>query len=79
MSTALEVCGGRVTDRGLAQIGKLHKLRTLNLSQNARITNAGLLHLSKLHNLTCLSLAHCQVMVMVMVVLSNVCDDGGGS
>jgi Leucine-rich repeat (LRR) protein len=64
----LELCGGRVSDRGLAHLAKLTALQSLNLSQNSRITNAGVAQLSTLQNLTCLNVSHCQVRLIMITI-----------
>lgn len=58
----MELCGGRITDKGLEHLGKLRALRLLNLSQNARVTHAGLRHLVRLRgSLEVLNLSHTKV------------------
>jgi hypothetical protein len=60
--TGLELCGGRITDKGLESIARLPSLKVLNLSQNARITQRGLRHLTRLkHSLEVLNVSHTQV------------------
>lgn len=56
----LDVSATRVSDRGLAEIGKLHELQTLRLS-GTRISDAGLRHLYQLKSLSTLELTRTPV------------------
>jgi Leucine-rich repeat (LRR) protein len=60
-TSGLELCGGRVSDRGLVHVGKLSSLERLNLSQNHRVSTAGLAKLSGLQRLEALNVSHCKV------------------
>lgn len=55
--TALEVCGGGVTNRGARQISRLRLLQSLNVSQNPHLGNEGVAALAKLNHLERLNIA----------------------
>lgn len=61
--TGLELCGGKISDKGLEQVARLPCLRVLNVSQNPRITQQGLHHLARQRHgtLEVLNLSHTQV------------------
>lgn len=58
---SLEVCGGRVTDAGLAHLSCIPSLTSLSLAHNVGITDHGLPLLARLSNLCSLNMTHCKI------------------
>ena len=59
--SALELCGGGVTDVGVRRLRALTCLKHLNLSQNASISDRGAAQLHALHELEWVGLVGCGV------------------
>ncbi|CAN0208845.1 unnamed protein product [Pylaiella littoralis] len=59
--TSLEVCSGRLTDRGLYHLSRVKSLTRLNVSQNLGVTAAGVRHVGTLTGLRALNLSSCSV------------------
>lgn len=54
---SLEICGGAITDKGVAHMSALQNLQHLSLAQNSRISDTSLMVLSNLAALTFLNLS----------------------
>ncbi len=57
----LELCGGLISDIGVASLAGLVALEALNLRENSNITSRGIAHLSQLSRLSHLNLSHTSV------------------
>lgn len=66
---SLEICGGGISDTGVARLTTLNKLKHLSLGQNYRVTNASIQHVLKLPQLTALNLSQCRVTSNTVVAL----------
>jgi len=58
--TKLTLAGNRITDRGLAQLARMTRLKTLDLSAT-EVTDAGLIHLQGLKSLEAVNLGATRV------------------
>ncbi|CAN0159865.1 unnamed protein product [Ascophyllum nodosum] len=59
--TSLEICSGRLTDRGLLHLSRVRTLTRLNVSQNQGITAAGLRYIGSMTRLRELNLSSCSI------------------
>ncbi len=57
----LELCGGLISDSGMASLAGLVALEELNLRENINITSQGIAHLGKLSHLCHLNLSYTSV------------------
>ena len=58
---SLEICGGRVTDVGVAVLSHIPSLTCLSLAHNPGISDAALPLLARLTNLSSLNLTHSKI------------------
>ncbi|DBA71808.1 TPA: hypothetical protein ACH3X2_011002, partial [Trebouxia sp. C0005] len=58
---SLEICGGRVTDLGVAVLSTVPSLTSLSLAHNLAITDTALPLLARLTNLCSLNLTHSKI------------------
>ncbi len=57
----LELCGGLISDKGVAALENLVSLESLNLRENSNITSLGIAYLGNLTRLSHLNLSHTSV------------------
>lgn len=58
---SLEICGGRLTDAGVAILSTIPSLRSISLAHNVGITDNALPMLARLTNLSSLNMTHCKI------------------